>query len=437
MKKSKYNVIFEHDGKKFAFNGISCALAEVSNNFLSFLKNIPQIKEALLNEEDKNLLRAMKKGGYILEDDIDELSLIKFRNYSGKFCRDTFFLTIAPTLSCNFSCPYCYEKFKTGFMSDSVKNAICSQIELAAKSKQHISIAWYGGEPTLVPNIINELSQKMILTCEKYNVRYTATMTSNGYLIGNNFIDLMKNCKINSVQITLDGPKDIHNSRRKLTNGEGTFDVLLCNIKQLKVNGIEVSIRVNITKENENYFGHLLDTLVENNLQDCPILMARVVPYDTCLSDVASKCLDDIRWPRKVIEYSALLSGKGFYASKNPYRPIKRTNYCYADNINSFIVDPTGSLYKCWTDLGNTNRSIGNILNFKNENIHSINDISADYIFWSPFDHKECLECKILPLCMGGCPKRGLMKKNVECSPLKYNLIENLKLLCATENVSR
>ena len=130
---------------------------------------------------------------------------------------------------------------------------------------------------------------------------------------------------------------------------------------------------------------------------------------------------------------------KGFHAHRNSHLPIKRTNYrtnyCYADNINSFVVDPTGNLYKCWIDLGNTARSIGNILNFRNENIHSINNIFAAYIFWSPFDHKECLECKILPFCMAGCPKRGMQRKSVDCSPLKYNLIENLKLLCETKNV--
>lgn len=30
--------------------------------------------------------------------------------------------------------------------------------------------------------------------------------------------------------------------------------------------------------------------------------------------------------------------------------------------------------------------------------------MNVNYLLWSPFDHKKCLECNILPICMGGAP---------------------------------
>ena len=154
MKQSKYNFLFAHKGKKYAFNAVTGALAEVSSDFSYLLNNIFSAKEETLNEKNKNLLNLMKKGGYILEDDVDELSLLKLKNYSDKFLLNRFDLTIAPTLSCNFACPYCYETPQKGLIGERVKNAIYSQVELAAKSNKEISIIWYGGEPTLVKEII-------------------------------------------------------------------------------------------------------------------------------------------------------------------------------------------------------------------------------------------------------------------------------------------
>lgn len=70
----------------------------------------------------------MKRGNFIIDDDYDELSVIKFNNYSGKFRNDYFNLTIAPTLQCNFTCPYCYEERKAGIMSSDIINSVYNRV---------------------------------------------------------------------------------------------------------------------------------------------------------------------------------------------------------------------------------------------------------------------------------------------------------------------
>ena len=357
------------------------------------------------------------------------MSLLKFKHCADKFNTDTFFLTIAPTLSCNFSCPYCYEKFKTGFMSDDVKDAIYNQIELAAKANQYISIIGYGGEPTLVKEIIFEMSQKIIDICDKYSVEYNADIITNGYLIDDEFINQMKKSRITSVQITLDGPRKIHNLTRRLTDGSKTFDIIIQNIKNIISKGIDVNIRVNITKSNESYFNLLLDTLVEYELQTCKVLPSKVIPYEESRNtNILKGCLNCKEWAFKVLEYRKMLYEKGFYDCAYPYNPRKNFNYCHAVNVNSFVIDPYGNLYKCWTDIGILSKSIGNIL--KNKNLSVTNNLASDYFLWSPFDHKECLDCNILPFCVGGCPKLGLRSKNPDCSHFKYNLKDVLEMLC-------
>lgn len=428
MKTSKYNIIFKYNNKIFVFNTMSGALCEANEDFSNLLDNISSV-ESNFNEKHNDLLRLAKRGGYIIEDNFDEMSLLKFEHCADKFNTDIFLLAIAPTLSCNFSCPYCYEKFKAGFMPDDVQDAICNQIELAAKSNQYISIIWYGGEPTLAKEIIFKMSQKIIDICNKYSVKYNANIITNGYLIDDEFINQMKKFRITSVQITLDGPREIHNLTRKLKDNSGTFDIIIQNIKDIISKGINVNIRVNITKSNESYFTLLLDTLAGYGLQMCKVLPSEIIPYEeSSNSNVLKEYLNRKEWALKVLEYRKMLYEKGFYDCAYPYNPRKKFNYCSAVNANSFVIDPYGNLYKCWTDIGNTSKSIGNIL--RNKNLNATNKLTSDYFLWSPFDHTECLECNILPFCVGGCPKLGLRNKKPDCSYLKYNLKDVLKMLC-------
>lgn len=162
----------------------------------------------------------MSKGNYIVHDDMDELKLLKYRNYNGKFSSGALGLVIAPTLACNFACPYCYETPKAGLMDKKVQDSLIEMIEENAKNKNNISITWYGGEPLLAKEMIFDFSQRAIEICERENVKYSAYIVTNGYLIDEETIENMKKAKITGAQITVDGPPSIHNKRRILKNSD-------------------------------------------------------------------------------------------------------------------------------------------------------------------------------------------------------------------------
>jgi len=71
----------------------------------------------------------MKKGGYIIDDNFDEIDYMRFVYQKSAYDSDVLKLTIIPTYSCNFTCPYCYEGNYTIrkdnlFMSFEVEDAI-------------------------------------------------------------------------------------------------------------------------------------------------------------------------------------------------------------------------------------------------------------------------------------------------------------------------
>src|SRR5699024_5938565 len=122
----------------------------------------------------------------------------------------------APTLSCNFGCPYCYEEPKSGFMSEEVQKSILDMITEAAKRRKDISVTWYGGEPLIAKDIIFNMSEKIINICEENDCDYSSYIVTNGYLVTDEIIENFKKYKITGAQITIDGPPEIHNSRRFL-----------------------------------------------------------------------------------------------------------------------------------------------------------------------------------------------------------------------------
>jgi uncharacterized protein len=85
---------------------------------------------------------------------------------------------------------------------------------------------WYGGEPLLAIDTIDYLTQEFLKLCGD-KVKYTAAMVTNGYNLNKDNVNRLKKLKVKRVQITIDGPKIIHDERRKLSNGKGSFDKII------------------------------------------------------------------------------------------------------------------------------------------------------------------------------------------------------------------
>lgn len=429
MKPSKFNHFLPFTPEQsIAYNALSNALALIDSEKL---KMYTEFVHAGKDIKDKELEKDLLHGSFLVEDNIDELDIIRHNMLRGRYATNVLTLTIAPTSDCNFRCVYCYQKsvLSCEYMSESIQDAIVNLIDSMKSHLQAVSVTWYGGEPLLALPIIQKLSTEFMKICDENHILYDANMITNGYLLTRNTLEVLKNIKVKFFQITLDGGPEQHNAKRPLFNGKETFWTILDNLR----NGYDllprVSLRINLDCDNLSAGDEVKRYLVEYGMID------KVVPYygrirndNECYDD--GKCLNACEFAE--IEYNFALEVNLSTPQNSVKLPNSRTSFCGADKVYSFVISANGLLYKCWSDIGNPLKSIGNILN-------SINDINSTYLEYLLFDPTQvipCKNCNILPICMGGCPFQRIVSGKQECSKYKYILNRCLsdatkKLLCA------
>lgn len=173
---------------------------------LSILKKYTQFYNQLL------------EAGCIIQEDTDEINLLKKRLIEVESKKDVYSLTINPTINCNFKCWYCYEKHIPHSAMDNqtlenVKKHMQKSIE--EKHLKGFNLGFFGGEPLLYyKDIVYPLLSYLYSICKKHDLNYSVSFTSNGYLLNDKIIKELKEFKVSSFQITLDGDKESHNKVR-------------------------------------------------------------------------------------------------------------------------------------------------------------------------------------------------------------------------------
>ena len=323
-------------------------------------------------------------------------------------------LTIAPTLKCNFNCVYCYEDgYRYTTMDKETQDAVIKFVKQYIANISTLTVMWYGGEPLLAIDTIDYLTQEFLKLCGD-KVKYTAAMVTNGYNLNKDNVNRLKKLKVKRVQITIDGPKIIHDERRKLSNGKGSFDKIISNIQE-SYNELSITIRINIDKDNVSSLNKLLGVFEDAGIKNkVPFYLAPVDKINDICYDI--NCFNSYDFSIEEINFYKIALQRGFYSVPLP-QPV--LGICGAVALNSYVIDPKGNLYKCWNSIGRVEEKVGNIFN----------DNLLKWLLYNPLENNECRECNVLPLCMGGCPDHIIQNGTAKCNSIRYNAKEITKLI--------
>ncbi len=429
LKPSRYNFFFEaDDGYILAYNALSNSLARVDQEKSTLIKKILKNPNKFsFNTDDKEKLKKdLLKGYFLIDEALDEVEILKMRNRIGRYSKEYLGLAIAPTLACNFRCSYCFEEKRSESMTAEVENALIKFVESRLDVAKVFTVAWFGGEPTLKFDTIERLTTNFQQLCKKNNVNFPPmSIITNGYLLSKEKVQKLKELNILSAQVTLDGPPDVHDKRRKLIDGKGTFLKVLENIKAA-MDILHIHIRVNIDKENVDRVDELSEIFKENGwLDKVPFYFGHVEAITDSCADISTHCFSTKEYSSIVIELLKKSKKKGLLSYRYP--SSSHFGFCSADKYNTYVVAPSGYLFKCWNEITfSNNNSVGSVFE-EDLTPQQINTLTR-YLNWDPFTNQKCVRCNLFPICSGGCPYNALnSRKKDNCIDFKYNLHEMLR----------
>jgi uncharacterized protein len=416
MKLSKFNIIVDNkDLTCIIYNSSTGGILELDGKYKKmFLK---ASKSNDFSNLPKDLLDTLKAGD-IIKDDIDEIAALKIFNNMVRMSSDNIGLTIAPTTTCNFRCPYCYEKGASiSTMDDKIINETINFINKMSIDKNQLNITWYGGEPLLHVDIIEKITNGIV---DKERLHYNANIVTNGYFLTREMAEKLYKLNVMYAQITINGPPEIHNIRRCLPNGEDTFYVIMKNIENI-CDILRISIRVNVDKENICRVDEILNVLEQKNLiKKVGLYLAPVDNINESCNQ--HNCLNSLEFSKEEAEFIRRNLKRGYNFINIP---SGQQQICGAVSLQSYIIDPLGNLYKCWDEIGRKETSVGSVFEPITLNANMIKWLGYNFLDF----HKECEDCNILPLCMGGCPYHNYNAKEKHCHALKYNAKEMVAIL--------
>jgi uncharacterized protein len=194
-----------------------------------------------------------------------------------------FHLLAKPTGAvCNLDCRYCFflskEELYPGSpfrMSDEVLDAYIRQLLEAQHQAPEVTIAWQGGEPTLMGLDFFERSLAVVEKYRKAGQQVTHTIQTNGTRLDAAWCAFFKRHNV-LVGLSLDGPREMHDAYRVDKGGGGTFDQVMRGCKLLRADEVDVNILCTVHAANADHpievYRFFRDALDARFIQFIPIV---------------------------------------------------------------------------------------------------------------------------------------------------------------------
>jgi uncharacterized protein len=435
IKLSRYNFFQKRDdGTILAYNATSGALAVMTPENYDVYQSIEQkLKsgpEPTFDPAEQQLLKQLEYANFVYSGDYDEIDRLYFIHHAARFDDANIGLVMAPTMACNMACEYCYESNKKGRMNAETIEAVLSFLERYKGRAKGVQVSWYGGEPLLAMDIIEDLSESIIDMSEEFDFKYSAYIISNGCLLDEETVDKLVAMHVTGAQITLDGPGGMHNKKRPLKNGRDSYRTIIENLKYAATK-LETTVRVNIDKNiSVDKISEMLDDLDAAGLREnINIYFGLIEPLSSACGNITDNCFNMTEYSKIETKFFQLLFDRGFKVEKLP-SPV--SNHCVTQSIAGFVMDHEGYLYRCFNHIGDGTLSMGKI----HDDINYYHHNFLNMFGFDPFGRQECRECDILPICMGGCPsRRGEQNMPDEelCASWKHNLPQMLDIIALSK----
>lgn len=370
-----------------------------------------------------------------------------FVRHASKFHRDALgavspSFALIPSYECNLRCFYCFQGHTLhedtrvisdemvylvfGAISRFLAHACCSQ-----RSSNKIFVKLWGGEPLLRKN--RSVVENIVACCRQDG--YFLKAITNGTEL-DAYFDLLGAEGISEIQITIDGPREVHDMRRTDSQGGPTFDIITQNVAEALRRKVDIELRINVDQSNTQGLAALNEYILTQGWNAFPnfhVYSANITPSAAAassgfirssrllrvLNDEKSNC-SLICGPGKGIESAV----KMFF--KTGSVPLQRTSYCSA-NVSYYVLDLFGDIYACENEAGQRHKRVGT---FGSGELVLDSDQCNNWHTRTVANIPQCSRCPAALLCGGGCGYNAALKSetyfSAYCDGFKSNLAQIL-----------
>lgn len=428
MKYSRYNIFSKiRDSENYFIVNLLSGNADILDSC-----DAEKVKAIQKGEDIHNIefLGELAGKGYITDESEEKMEYRrKYLDFIDSREKDEVQIFFVTNYSCNFACPYCYQdqyNNPANELNKDIIDAFFSYVKQEfASRRKYITI--FGGEP-----LLNSPRQKDLIDyiiSRSVEADLSLCFVTNGYYL-EEYIPVLRKGKIREVQVTLDGTESIHNNRRFLKGGRGSFDKIVKGIDACLKNNIDINLRMVIDKENIDNLpdlaqyaidkgwtksGHFKTQIGRNyELHHCQSsqdkLFDRVSLYESLYELIKN-------YPHITEFYKPAYSVSKFLA-ENGELPDPLFDSCPACKTE-WAFDFTGKIYSCTATVGKIDETLGTFY----PGITRKEDIIEQWESRDVNSIPECKECSSQLACGGGC---GSVAKNrtgkicsSDCRPVK------------------
>jgi uncharacterized protein len=377
-----------------------------------------------------DFVREMAGKGYLMDSDEESrLYRQKYLDFIDSRDKEEIQLFFITNYSCNFACSYCYQDQYNNPNQELSIELIDSffryiQSEFAGR-KKYITV--FGGEPLLNSPKQKVLLKHLIKNANDSNLEIC--FVTNGYTL-EEYIPLLKSGKIREIQVTLDGTETIHNKRRFLKGGAGTFDKIVKGIDECLKNHVPINLRMVADKENIDNLPELARLSIDRGWTTSPFFKTQIgrnyelhhcqSTNDKLFSRISlfERISDLVRQHPYILQFYKPAYSVAKFLSENGDLPDPLFDSCPACKTE-WAFDYTGQIYPCTATVGKADESIGTFYPSVTSKSELINE-------WERRDVssiEDCKDCNVQLACGGGC---GSVAKNrtgsvcsSDCRPVK------------------
>jgi uncharacterized protein len=157
-------------------------------------------------------------------------------------------LIIKITRGCNLRCTYCHEWRDTNdaMSLDTLEALIVSALTPA--SVRQVNFAWHGGEPTMVPLDVYRSIVEWQAKYKRNDQTVANLIQTNGYNLSDEWVQFLRDERF-IVGVSIDGPRDLHDSLRLTVRGTGSFSRIDKTRKKLSSAGLSAGTLMVVSPE--------------------------------------------------------------------------------------------------------------------------------------------------------------------------------------------